>query len=193
MNRKQLAVVAATVFFAPTGAVCGRQAQPQNPPAALQSQPVSQDPETAARAAERKKRFDEAKQRLEADGRAQTPPCTEGKPTLYISPTEASMLVGETRTFSLFDTDGHKLTATAEWEVSSSYLAGIKPGPEPMITAKNEGTFTVTARVDTRTAEAKVKVYPGQVLPIGAVIWKAAPVPCGKNSGISKSVQAVPH
>ena len=167
--------------------------QPTQPTQTSQIPQTSDSDDAAARAAERKKRFDEAKQRLEADGRAQTPPCTEGKPTLYISPTEASMLVGETRTFSLFDTDGHKLTAAAEWEVGSSYLAGIKPGPEPMITAKNEGTFTVTARVDTRMAEAKVKVYPGKVLPIGTVIWKAAPVPCGKNSGISKSVQAVPH
>jgi hypothetical protein len=103
------------------------------------------------------------------------------------------MLVGESRGFTLFDTDGHKLTAAAEWSVSSSYNAVLAQGDEPTVTAKNEGTFKVTARIDTRTAEAIVKVYPGDKLPIGAIRWKVAPIPCSKKPVISKSVQAAPH
>jgi hypothetical protein len=147
----------------------------------------------AAKAAERKKRFEEEKQRVEGQERSQTPSCTDGKPTLYITPAETGMLIGESRGFALFDTDGHKLTAAAEWSVSSSYHATIAQGDQPTVTAKNEGTFKVTAKIDTRTAEATVKIYPGDKLPIGAVRWKVAPIPCSKNSGISKSVQAVPH
>jgi hypothetical protein len=147
----------------------------------------------AAKAAERKRRFEEEKQRIEGRERVQTPPCTEGKATLYITPAEAGMLIGESRGFTLFDTDGHNLTATAEWSVSSSYLATLTRADEPKVTAKNEGTFKVTATMDTRTAEATVKVYPGDKLPIGALRWKVDPIPCSKNSRISKVVQAMPH
>jgi hypothetical protein len=147
----------------------------------------------AAKAAERKKRFQEEKQRLEGQERTETPPCTEGKPTLYVTPAEASMLIGESRGFTLFDTDGHKLTKDAEWSLSSSSLATLAPGAEPTVTAKNEGTFKVSARIDTRTAEATVKVYPGDKLPIGTLIWKVAPIPCSKHGAITRSVQAAPH
>ena|SRR5260370_5171107 len=162
-------------------------------PGASTSQ-ASADDSAAAKAAARKKRFEEEKQRLEGRERVETAPCTDGKPTLYITPAEAGMLIGESRRFTLFDTDGHKLTAAAEWSVSSSYHAELTPGAEPTVTAKNEGTFKVTARIDTRTAEATVKVYPGDKLPIGAVRWKVAPIPCSKQpGGISKAVAAVPH
>jgi hypothetical protein len=168
------------------------------------SQQVSQSPDTstsqntaadssAAKAAERKKHFEEQKQRIEGQEQpVQTPACQAGKPALYITPDKAGMLIGESRGFALFDTEGHKLTAAADWSVSSSYLATLKQGDEPMVTAKNEGTFKVTARVDTRTAEATINVYRDK-LPIGGIIWSVAPVPCGKSGGISKSVQAVPH
>jgi hypothetical protein len=160
-------------------------------PEASTSQGATGD-SAAAKAAARKRHFEEEKQRLEGQERVQTAPCTDGKPTLYITPATAGMLIGESRGFSLFDTDGHKLTATAEWSVSSSYHATLTQGDEPTVSAKNEGTFKVTARVDTRTAEAIVKVYPGDKLPIGAIRWSVAPIPCSKNPGISKLVQAVP-
>ncbi|PYU07228.1 MAG: hypothetical protein DMG34_04360 [Acidobacteria bacterium] len=94
---------------------------------------------------------------------------------------------------TLFDTDGHKLTAAADWAVSSSNLAALTSGDEPTVTAKNEGTFKVTARIDARSAEAIVKAYPGDKSPIGAARWKVAPIPCSKNPGISKVVPAVPQ
>lgn len=145
----------------------------------------------AAKAVARKKRFEEEKRRLEGQEgptRPETDPCTDGKPVLYITPTEAGMLVGESRGFTLFDTDNHNLTAKAEWSVSSSTLATLTPGAEPTVTARSEGTFQVIARVDTRTAEATVKVYPGEKLPIGAARWKVAPVPCAKQPGTSRIV-----
>jgi len=168
------------------------------------SQQVIQSPDTAtsqntaadsaaAKAAERKKHFEEQKQRIEGQEQlVQAADCKAGKPTLYITPDKAGMLIGESRGFALFDTDGHKLTASADWSVSSSYHATLKQGDEPVVTAKNEGTFKVTARIDTRIAEASIKVYRDK-LPIGATIWSVAPVPCGKSGGISRSVQAAPH
>jgi len=112
---------------------------------------------------------------------------------LYITPTEASMLVGESRGFTLFDTEGHKLTAVADWSISNSSYATLTKGSEPNVTATREGTFEVIAQVDTRTATATVKVYPGDQLPIGTVRWSVAPVPCSKKSAITKVVAAVPH
>jgi hypothetical protein len=154
--------------------------------------PAATDDSAAAKAAARKRRFEEEKKRMEGQESVQTAPCTDGMPTLYITPTTAGMLIGESRRFTLFDTDGHKLTSAAEWTVSSSYQAVLTQGDEPTVTAKNEGTFKVIARVDTRFAEATVKVYPGDKLPIGAIKWSVAPVPCSKNGRISKIVQAVP-
>jgi plastocyanin len=147
----------------------------------------------SAKVEERKRRFEEEKQRIQDDEPDQTPPCTPGSPTLYITPTEAGMLVGESRGFTLFDTAGHKVTADAEWSVSSSDRAALTPGDEPTVTARSEGTFKVIARIDTRSAEATVKVYPGDKLPIGAIRWRVAPIPCSKNPVISNSVKAAPH
>ena len=160
--------------------------------------PASQDKtdDAAAKVAARKKKFEEAKARLEGQEhtqQTQPAPCSDGKPVLYITPNEASMLVGESRGFTLFDTEGHKLTAAADWSVSSSSLATLTPGKEPMVTANAEGTFTVTARIDSRSAEATVKVYPGNSLPIGTIRWKVDPIPCSKNGAVTKIVQAAPH
>lgn len=146
----------------------------------------------AAKAAERKRRFEEEKQRIEGQQRVETPPCTDGKPAIYITPTTAAMLVGESRTFDLSDTKGQHLTSAAEWSISDSYRIALKPGIEPTITAKNEGTFKVTARIDTRTAEATIKVYPGNELPIGTVRWSVAPMPCF-GGHVTQIVPAVPH
>jgi len=146
-----------------------------------------------AKAEARKKKFEEEKARLEGTQRKEEDPCASGKPVLYITPTEASMLVGESRGFTLFDTDGHKLTAAADWSISNSSYAELTKGSEPTVTAKSEGTFQLVARVDSRTAEATVKVYPGSQLPIGTVRWSVAPVPCSKKPVISRTVAAVPH
>jgi hypothetical protein len=51
---------------------------------------------SAAKAAERKKHFEEQKQRIEGQEQpVQTPACQAGKPTLYITPDKAGMLIGE--------------------------------------------------------------------------------------------------
>lgn len=155
-------------------------------------QTTSTDSE-AAKAAARKKRFEEEKRRLEGQERQphpETDPCTDGKPVLYITPTEAGMLVGESRGFTVFDTENHNLTAKAEWSVSSSSQATLTPGAEPTVTAISEGTFSVIARMDARTAEATVKVYPGDKLPVGAARWTVAPVPCSRKGIISRTAQA---
>ncbi len=152
--------------------------------------------DVAAKAAARKKKFEEEKARLEGTQRPQQDPCASGKPVLYITPTAASMLVGESRGFTLFDTEGHKLTAAADWSISNSSYATLTKGTEPTVTAKSEGEFILTATVDSRTAEAKIKVYPGTELPIGTERWHVAPVPCSNNpnrSRISKVVAASPH
>lgn len=73
----------------------------------------------AAKAAERKKHFDELKKKLENENpRAQEQPSgsasnssQESHNELSLSPVLVNMLVGQTQRFSLFDFAGHKLTS----------------------------------------------------------------------------------
>ena len=140
-----------------------------------QSQPTVGTQEEADRAAARKKKFAEDKQRLENDGiTSQDAPLDQ---TLFVSPFKAGMVVGESRTFSVFDIDGKVLTAQAEWSVSDSIVADIAGVSDQPITAKSVGMVTVRARVGTRSAESTVTVYPGPKFPPTTTRWLAPPIP----------------
>jgi hypothetical protein len=141
-----------------------------------QSQPTVGTQE-ADGAAARKKKFAEDKQRLENDGITSEDARTDPDQTLFVSPFKAGMVVGESRTFSVFDIDGKVLTAQAEWSVSDSIVADIAGVSDQPITAKSVGTVTVRARVGRRSAEATVTVYPGPKFPPTTIRWLAPPIP----------------
>jgi hypothetical protein len=195
-------------------AVCGSRAMAQSQPLGTNSasgaapaagtstaQANSPAPEqtpasdVAAKAGERRKRFEEAEKRLEnSDGsRANDSPASDSKPgspdDLAISPVLINMLIGETQSFSLFDAAGHNLTGKAEWSLSSSYVADLKNNGVPTITSKDAGTVTVHARVGMRSADATVTVHPGSSLPIGTVRWQA---PAVKGFKTVQIIQAMP-
>jgi len=146
------------------------------PISSAQSQPAARSQETDAAAA-RKKKFAEDKQRLENGGVTADDPRPDPDQTLFVSPFKASMVLGESRTFSVFDIDGKVLTAETEWSVSDSSVAEIAEAPTQAITAKSVGTFTLRALVGRRSAEATVTVYPGPKLPPVTVRWLAPPIP----------------
>jgi hypothetical protein len=176
-----------------------RFAAAQSPPASASStqaagsspiQTTDASSDAAANAAARKKKFEEYKPRLEGSEGQHAPAPDDPHQTLLLSPILVNMLVHDTQRFSLFDVDGHNLTAKAEWTLSNSYVADLTTDGVPMITAKDTGTVTVRARVGELSAEASVTVHPGDKLPVGTIRWQAPAVPGHKTTQI---IQAVPH
>jgi hypothetical protein len=161
-------------------------AGPQAPGTA---QSADQNSDADAKAAARKKKFEEDKRRLES---AESQPAADSRDpqqTLFISPVLVNMLVQDTQKFSLFDIEGHNLTSKAEWSLSNTYVADLTFDGIPMITAKDHGTVTVRARVGSLSTEASVTVLSGDKLPVGTIRWQAPKIPGFKPTGI---VQAVP-
>jgi hypothetical protein len=154
----------------------------------------------AAKAAERKRRFEEEEQRLENAAPQPQPPgqsaaqggnCQSSPDDLMLSPNLVNMLVGETQQFSLFDVAGHKLTSRAEWSVSDSSTADLTvEGGIPVLTSKRTGTVRVTARVDARSVEATINVITPEDMKPGTVRWSSPSNPCTKPARV---VPAVPH
>jgi hypothetical protein len=181
------------LFFSP---LAGAQAA-SAPPAANLSTPSTPDA-GAGKAAERKKRFDEAKKKLEnSDPRPQEPSknspsnSSYGSPyDLSLSPALVNMLVGNTQHFSLFDLAGHKRTSQADWTVSDSSIADLSViNGIPTLVSKHTGTVYVRARFDDRSTEATVNVItPDQMKP-GTILWQAPSIPGYKPIQI---VPAVP-
>lgn len=168
------------------------EAQAQAPNVSNSSTP-SATPYAAAKAAERKKRFEEEEKRLENAESAQTEPKSEpgraSNDDLSISPLSVNMLVHETQGFSLFDSAGHNLTSKAQWTLSDSYVADLTTNGVPTISTKDVGTLTVSARVGSRTAQASVTVHRGATLPIGTIRWQRPKV---RNFKATQIVIAVP-
>jgi len=158
--------------------------------------PATED--AAAKAAERKKRFEEAKKRLENSApqpqsgtASSSSSCSYSQSDLSLSPALVNMVVGNTQRFSLFDLAGHKLTAQADWSVSDSSIAEIRvEGGEPVLTSKEKGTVRVQARVDSHSAESTVNVIAPEDMKPGTIRWSTPSSPCSKTT---KIIPAVPH
>jgi len=147
-------------------------------------------PKDAAKAAARKKRFEEERKRLELAGESSSQaPAPEADQTLFVTPAVVNMMVGDSHSFSAFDIDGHTVTSAAEWSVSNSYVADLSNGDGPTITAKDHGSVTLRAQIGGRAAEAVITVISGDKFAPGTVLWSAPEIPGFK---VIKFVQAVP-
>ncbi len=146
-------------------------------------QNTAQGSDATAKAAARRKRFEEEKRRLEENEGKRVQTATDSR--LNISPVEAAMLIGEERGFSLFDDRGNNMQEKAAWSSSNPSVAELT-GNSGTIVAKAVGTTTIQARIGGDIAEAKIRVYPGDKLPPGTIIWKA-PAP-----GKGRTTQIVP-
>jgi len=161
---------------------------PSQAPADSATAAPSQD--EAARAAERKKRFEAMKQHLEesASTISEVPPA-DPEQTLFISPAVVNMLVGQSHAFSAFDIDGKTITGSAEWSLSNSYVANLYSAGDPVVFAKDHGTVTIRARVGMHEAEATITVLSSDSLPSGTIIWSIPQIPGYVGKQI---VQAMP-
>jgi len=108
--------------------------------------------------------------------------------TLQISPSGVNMLAGETRQFAAVDELG-RVRSDATWAVSDSTLATITADSSPTLTAVAIGQVTLTATVQSITAQVQLHILSGATLPPGAVRWSAPPVPGFTTRQI---IQAVP-
>lgn len=193
-------LLSAHVLFAWHASAQNAQTQSTAVPSnSSQPGPASSATEDAAgKAAERKKRFEEAKERLEnsasqpQSGTASSSAsssCSYSQSDLSLSPALVNMVVGNTQRFSLFDLAGHKLTAQADWSVSDSSIAEIRvEGGEPVLTSKEKGTVRVQARVDSHSAESTVNVIGPEDMKPGTVRWSTPNHPCSKTKEIKVAV-----
>jgi plastocyanin len=191
-------LLSAAVFFAPSASAQNGQTQSTAVPS-NSSQPGpanSATEDAAAKAAERKKRFEETKKRLENSASqpqrgtaSSSSSCSYSQSDLSLSPALVNMVVGSTERFSLFDLAGHKLTAQADWSVSDSSIAEIRvEGGEPVLTSKEKGMVRVQARVDSHSAESTVNVIAPEDMKPGTIRWSTPNNPCNKTTEIKIAV-----
>jgi hypothetical protein len=108
--------------------------------------------------------------------------------SLKVTPSAATLLVGQTRQFRVVDERGRP-NQLATWSISDTSLATISVGAEPELTAAAAGTVTLTATVLGVSAQAVVTIVEGNAVAPGTVLW-SAPAPAGFTAtGI---VHAVP-
>lgn len=160
----------------------------QEPTPALQNPTSTQDP-AAVKAAERKKRFEEERRRLE-EGTTDNLAGVVSSPnqTLFVSPAKVSMLAADSQSFCVFDIEGHDLTASAEWSLSTSGVVDLVSEPEPEITARNQGNVRLLAKVNGQVAEATVAVFSGDKLPVGTVRWQTPLIPGYRNENFVQAM-----
>lgn len=151
--------------------------------------PSTQAQDSAAKAAERKKRFEAQRRRLEED----STPNSEGQSasasqTLFISPAIVNLVLGDTQPFCAFDIDGKTMTHRVQWSISNSSVAELSTPGDPAIISKSRGTATLRAQIGGTYAEAKITVITGSALPIGSVRWSSGDIPGFKTTKILPAV-----
>jgi hypothetical protein len=141
------------------------QSQAQTQTGSLSSSTPQSD-EAAAKAAERKRRYDEQRKLLE--GGVVPPKESRGRvdPDLVLSPMEVNLLVRDQLAIHLYD-KGKEVTG-ASWSAMPGKILGswFNHGIF-FIEAKSPGTARVGAVIGSRHTSMIVTVYPGDKLPKG--------------------------
>jgi len=108
--------------------------------------------------------------------------------SLQIAPAGVNMLVGETRQFTAVDELGRP-RSDATWTISDTTLATISTDSSPVLTAVAVGQPTLTATIQSLTAQVQLNILSGASLAPGTVRWSAPPVP---GLATRQIIQAVP-
>jgi hypothetical protein len=104
---------------------------------------------------------------------------------MQVSPDQASLLEGESRTFQVLDCKGTELKG-ALWEGDGAI--SVKDADPVEVTAIHEGEGTVTATLNGVSSSAKIKVFAGKELPVGTIRWAVPPLRNCDNPEISNKV-----
>ena len=110
-------------------------------------------------------------------------PGSESSFPLRISPTFSTMLVNETRSFSLSGEDGRPLRG-AQWSITGDSVA-ISATDPPTARALRPGRAALTAVLGTRSAMAWVTVVAGNKLPVSTTRWSNPPLPGSSPAAMS--------
>jgi hypothetical protein len=95
---------------------------------------------------------------------------------LLVTPSTASMQVGQSRQFTVVNNLGFPRN-DAIWSLSDGNLASITSDPSPVLTALAPGQVTLTAQIQGVSAQAVVTISsPGTITP-GTSIWSVPSVP----------------
>lgn len=108
-------------------------------------------------------------------------------PPVSISPSNATIVVGETRSFRAVDKN-ERMLHDVHWTASEPAVLDLAPDDEVEITAKQVGRCTVTAHASQGFADAHGEVVGGAALPQGTVKWSAADLPACHTSKIFPAV-----
>ncbi len=111
---------------------------------------------------------------------------------LFVTPNQATLTVGQTRSMQLIDENGVLIT-NATWSFDDPSIAEIvppaNPGDPTLLQADAVGTTNFVATYGDRTGIAKITVLPaGTAFPVGTVQWSVPPL---GSFGISKTVQSL--
>ena len=112
---------------------------------------------------------------------------TPSPPDFRITPSVATMIIGEQRSFELNGADGRPIPG-ASWEAKGPAVDLLSQDP-PTVAARNPGAVTLSATRDGRYAETHITVIADKVLPPGTVQWSVEPLPGMKTSNIVQAVR----
>jgi IPT/TIG domain len=111
---------------------------------------------------------------------------------LFVTPNQATLTVGDTRSMQLIDENG-ALINNSTWTFYDPSIAEIippqNPGDPTLLQADAAGTTDFVASFGDRTGIATITVLPaGAAFPVGTVQWSVLPL---GSFGISKTVQSL--
>jgi hypothetical protein len=149
------------------GSMAQTQSQTQSQSQAQSGSASSPANDAAAKAAERKRRFDEQRKLLESGYVPPKEQSLRSDPDLVLSPIEVNLLVGDRVAFHLYD-KGKEVTGGSWSAMPGRILGSWFEHGTLVIEAKSPGTARVGVQIgSSRYANVIVTVYPGLKLPKG--------------------------
>lgn len=148
------------------------------------SAPATPADDAAAKAAERKRKFDEQRKMMESGYSPSKEESSRGRvdPDLTLSPMEVNLLVHDRVVFHLYD-KGKEVKGNS-WSAMPGRVLGSwfeKGTGALVIEAKSPGTARVGVEYDRRYTNVVVRVYPGDKMPKGVERTTEAIKPAGSN------------
>jgi len=159
------------------------QSQPQAQSGSASSSSDKPADDAAAKAAERKRKFDEQRKLMESGYSPSKEEQSRGKvdPDLTLSPMDVNLLVHDRVIFHVYD-KGIEVKGNS-WSAMPGRVLGswFEKGGIFAIEAKSPGTARVGVEYNRRYANVIVTVYPGDKMPKGVERTAEAIKPSGSN------------
>jgi hypothetical protein len=115
----------------------------------------------------------------------------QNMPALSVSPSKASMLVGETHEFRAVGKDG-RIRHNVRWNIAPAYAATLtQSGDEVTVKAEQASpTVILTANAEGDSADATIEILSGSSRKNGTVLWSVTPIPGCKSTNVIQAVSS---